>query len=162
MSFLSYKVLRSTCLRFPEQLEVVVTGDVLQKWLPARSVTLAMILAMARESRQTFITIVQGVWCFGYVIFLHTYNVFFLLFLIESTVPLPPQFSHLLLVAQLTLCRSLRSQRKKLRQNLKQNKNMRDHNVKRLLQVSRRDLLYTETTCVLTRFAFWLTNLAIS
>lgn len=116
MGFLSYKVLRSTCLRFPEQLEVVVTGDVLQKWLPAHSVTLAMILAMARESRQTFITIVQGVWCVWYVIFLHTYHVFFILFLIESRVPLPPQFSHLLLVAQLTLRRSLRSQRKKLRQ----------------------------------------------
>lgn len=44
MSFLSYKVLRGTCLRFPEQLQVVVAGDVLQQWLPACSVALAMIL----------------------------------------------------------------------------------------------------------------------
>lgn len=44
MSFLSYKVLRSTCLRFPEQLEVVVAGDVLQQGLPARSVALMVVL----------------------------------------------------------------------------------------------------------------------
>lgn len=45
MSFLSYKVLRGTCLRFPEQLQVVVAGDVLQQRLPARSVALAVVLA---------------------------------------------------------------------------------------------------------------------
>lgn len=44
MSFLSYNVLRGTCLRFPEQLEVVVAGDVLQQRLPARSVALTVLL----------------------------------------------------------------------------------------------------------------------
>ena len=29
MSFLSYKVVRGTCLGFPEQLQVVIAGDVL-------------------------------------------------------------------------------------------------------------------------------------
>lgn len=56
MSFLSYKVVRGTCLRFPEQLEVVVAGDVLQQRLPACSVALAVILAIEgmKESRKTF------------------------------------------------------------------------------------------------------------
>lgn len=55
MSFLSYKVVRGTCLRFPEQLEVVVTGDVLQQRLPARSMALAVILGVGvgQESSQT-------------------------------------------------------------------------------------------------------------
>lgn len=54
MSFLSYKVVRGTCLRFPEQLEVVVTGDVLQQRLPTRSVALAVILGVGagHESSQ--------------------------------------------------------------------------------------------------------------
>ncbi|KAG7237469.1 hypothetical protein INR49_032336, partial [Caranx melampygus] len=34
------QVVRGTCLRFPEQLEVVVAGDVLQQRLPARPVAL--------------------------------------------------------------------------------------------------------------------------
>lgn len=46
MSFLSYKVVRGTCLRFPEQLEVVVTGDVLQQRLSACSVALMVLLAV--------------------------------------------------------------------------------------------------------------------
>lgn len=49
MSFLSYKVLRGTCLRFPEQLQVVVAGDVLQQRLPARPVALAVVLMVGRE-----------------------------------------------------------------------------------------------------------------
>lgn len=49
MSFLSYKVIRGTCLRFPEQLKIVVAGDVLQQWLPARSVALAVILAVGKD-----------------------------------------------------------------------------------------------------------------
>lgn len=52
MSFLSYKVLRSTCLRFPEQLEVVVTGDVLQQWLPACSMALAVLLSVQGQRRK--------------------------------------------------------------------------------------------------------------
>lgn len=44
MKFLSYKVVRCTCLRFPEQLQVVVTGDVLQQRLPARPVAVAVFL----------------------------------------------------------------------------------------------------------------------
>lgn len=56
MSFLSYKVIRSTCLRFPEQLEVIVAGDVLQQRLPARPVALTVLLAvgMEKERRKTF------------------------------------------------------------------------------------------------------------
>lgn len=53
MSFLSYKVVRGTCLRFPEQLEVVVAGDVLQQWLPARSVALAVILGVGVEQESS-------------------------------------------------------------------------------------------------------------
>lgn len=49
MSFLSYKVVRGTCLRFPEQLEVVVAGDVLQQRLPACSVALTVLLAAGAE-----------------------------------------------------------------------------------------------------------------
>lgn len=44
MKFLSYKVVRCTCLRFPEQLQVVVTGDVLQQRLPACPVAVAVFL----------------------------------------------------------------------------------------------------------------------
>ena len=53
MSFLSYEVIRGTCLRFPEQLQVVVTGDILQQRLPARPVALAVFLAVngQREKR---------------------------------------------------------------------------------------------------------------
>lgn len=49
MSFLSYKVLRGTCLRFPEQLEVVVAGDVLQQRFPARPVVLSVFLGAVRH-----------------------------------------------------------------------------------------------------------------
>lgn len=56
MSFLSYKVVRGTCLRFPEQLKVIVAGDILQQRLPACSVAVAVILAAGvdRGSRQIF------------------------------------------------------------------------------------------------------------
>lgn len=53
MSFLSYKVVRGTCLRFPEQLEVVVTGDVLQQRLPACSVALTVLLAAGAERERS-------------------------------------------------------------------------------------------------------------
>ena len=49
MSFLSYKVVRGTCLGFPEQLQVIITGDVLKKRLPTRSVTLAVLLVDSAE-----------------------------------------------------------------------------------------------------------------
>lgn len=113
MSFLSYKIVRGTCLRFPEQLEVVVTGDVLQQRLPACSVTLTVILAGGRKLKN-FQNIMwkRGV-CEGHIHFSATYHVLFLLLLIEASVPLPPQLRHLLLVAQLTLCRGLRPQRHK-------------------------------------------------
>lgn len=52
MSFLSYKVLRGTCLRFPEQLEVIVTGDVLQQRLAARSVALTVLLVVSGDQRR--------------------------------------------------------------------------------------------------------------
>lgn len=45
MSSLSYKVLRGTCLRFPEQVQVIVAGDVLQQGLPTHPVALAVILS---------------------------------------------------------------------------------------------------------------------
>lgn len=51
MSFLSYKVIRSTCLRFPEQLEVVVAGDVLQQRLPARPVALTVLLQERKKNK---------------------------------------------------------------------------------------------------------------
>lgn len=50
MSFLSYKVLRGTCLRFPEQLQVIVAGDVLQQRLPACPVALAVVLVVGEET----------------------------------------------------------------------------------------------------------------
>lgn len=53
MSFLSYKVVRGTCLRFPEQLEVVVTGDVLQQRLPARPVALTVLLYVQSRKEET-------------------------------------------------------------------------------------------------------------
>lgn len=61
MSFLSYKVLRGTCLRFPEQLEVVVAGDVLQQRLPASSVALTVLLEVVgrRERNKESQNIVQ-------------------------------------------------------------------------------------------------------
>lgn len=49
MRLLSYKVVRGTCLRFPEQLQVVIAGDVLQQRLPANSMALEMILPVCRE-----------------------------------------------------------------------------------------------------------------
>ena len=57
MTFLSYKVVRGTCLRFPEQLQVVVAGDVLQQRLPARPVALTVLLctpgAKNKDSQNT-------------------------------------------------------------------------------------------------------------
>lgn len=44
MRLLPYKVIRGTCLRFPEQFKVVITGDVLQQRLPANAMVLEMIL----------------------------------------------------------------------------------------------------------------------
>lgn len=87
MSFLSYKVVRGTCLRFPEQLEVVVAGDVLQQRLPARSVALTVILAAGVEREKTF-TMQYGDGCGGReeregrILFSPTYHVLFLLILI--------------------------------------------------------------------------------
>lgn len=49
MSFLSYKVIRGTCLRFPEQLEVVVAGDVFQQRLPARPVAFTVFLEKIKK-----------------------------------------------------------------------------------------------------------------
>lgn len=49
MSLLSYKVIRGTCLRFPEQLQVVIAGDVLQQRLPANPMAVEMILSVWRE-----------------------------------------------------------------------------------------------------------------
>lgn len=107
MSFLSYKVVRGTCLRFPEQLKVVVAGDVLQQRLPACSMALAVILTVGagRESSKTFRTFYGKYAKEGWtnIRFSPTYHVLFLLLLIEARVPLPPQLCHLLLVAQLTL-----------------------------------------------------------
>lgn len=54
MSFLSYKVVRGTCLRFPEQLEVIVTGDVLQQRLAARSVALTVLLVVSGDQRRRY------------------------------------------------------------------------------------------------------------
>lgn len=44
MSFLSYKILRSTCLGFSKELQVVITSDVLQHRLPTGAMGLLMIL----------------------------------------------------------------------------------------------------------------------
>lgn len=52
MSFLSYKVVRGTCLRFPEQLEVIVAGDVLQQRLAARPVALTVLLVASGDQRR--------------------------------------------------------------------------------------------------------------
>lgn len=54
MSFLSYKVVRGTCLRFPEQLEVVVAGDVFQQRLPARPVALTVLLVVETQEERDF------------------------------------------------------------------------------------------------------------
>lgn len=92
MSFLSYKVVRGTCLRFPEQLEVVVAGDVLQQRLPACSVALTVILAIEgkKESRKIF-NALNGEMLFFFLRkevykgqFSPTYHVLLLLLLIEG------------------------------------------------------------------------------
>lgn len=92
MSFLSYKVVRGTCLRFPEQLEVVVAGDVLQQRLPACSVALTVILAIEGkiESRKIF-NALNGEMLFFFLRkevykgqFSPTYHVLLLLLLIEG------------------------------------------------------------------------------
>lgn len=52
MSSLSYKVVRGTCLRFPEQLKIVVTGDGLKQWLPAHPMVLSVVLAVMAQERK--------------------------------------------------------------------------------------------------------------
>lgn len=44
MSMLSYEAVRGTCLRFPEQLQIVIAGDVLQLRLLTRAVGLPVFL----------------------------------------------------------------------------------------------------------------------
>lgn len=123
MSSLSYKILRGTCLRFSEQLQVVVTSDVLQEWLPAHSVALAMVL----ESRVQAWGEERFLERIFFSLFFHNlrrrlkkalkspwispYDVLFLLLFVEGGVPLLPELCHLLLVAQLALRRCLRPQR---------------------------------------------------
>lgn len=98
MSFLSYKVIRGTCLRFPEQLEVVVAGDVLQQRLPARPVAFTVFLENSRTHERLVKPSKRQRASFS-----DAYHTLFLLLLIETRVPLPPQLGHLLLVALLTI-----------------------------------------------------------
>ena len=49
MSFLSYKILRSTCLGFSKELQVVITSDVLQEGLTLAPMDLTVFLATAEK-----------------------------------------------------------------------------------------------------------------
>lgn len=51
MSSLSYKILRSTCLGFSKELQVVITCDVLQEGLSVVAVGLPVILGHQRGRR---------------------------------------------------------------------------------------------------------------
>lgn len=48
MRVLSYKIVRSTCLGFSKELQVIVTSDVLQQRLAAAPVRLPVLLGRER------------------------------------------------------------------------------------------------------------------
>lgn len=50
MRFLSYKIIRGTCLGFSKELQVIVTCNVLQQRFPTASMCLLVILKRGRKS----------------------------------------------------------------------------------------------------------------
>lgn len=103
MGLLSYKIVRGTCLGFSEQLQVVVTCDVLQQRLTTAAMGLSVLLETVKqwELRNRFIYLLRIVVILSTNMETHCILVF-LLFK-RNGVSLPPHLCHLFFIPQLSL-----------------------------------------------------------
>lgn len=105
MGLLSYKIIRSTCLGFSKQLQVIVTCDVLQQRLTTAAMGRSVLLESQTRAQRLIHASAKG--CHHSFFIYGACDTHRVLIFLRNRVSLPPHLCHLFLIPQLSLCLGL-------------------------------------------------------